>query len=499
MPIPKPAAVFDRTHEWDELARFCVDPAPGLRIGVVRGRRRHGKSFLLGHLCRAVDGVYTLALQQSRAMALDRFADSLARGLGFRVGRFTSWVEAMDTAADVLTSRRDATTPPLLVLDEFPYLVAHSPELPSVLQALYDQRGPSSGRPPLRIVLCGSAISTMSTLLAGDQALRGRAVLDMRIGPFGFRDAAEYWGVSDPDTAFLVDAVLGGAAGYRDVIGDAPESVSGERGEEGFYRWLSRSVFNPSHILFTEPEYLLAEDPRISDRATYHAIWEAVASGAATPTQIGGLVGMDARSLTYHLNIMKAAAFIRYDQDLLLQRKPVITVADPIVRFHDLIVRPNLVDFEMREGRAAWERSRETFSSKVLGPHFEDLARQWTLRYGRERGLDDIGQVGTTAIPCREHRGHEVDVVALSRTSRPRDKGARITVIGEAKATDKHGTAADVRRLEHIRELLCTQGWDAGDSVLALFTRSEPAPDLVEAERAGRVLLMALWDVYGTG
>ncbi|GGY07238.1 ATP-binding protein [Streptomyces anandii] len=497
-PAPtKPTALFDRTHEWAELARFCTEPAPGLRIGVVRGRRRHGKSFLLEHLCRTVGGVYTLALQQSRVMALDRFADSLAQGLGFRVGRFTSWVEAMDTAADLLTSRRGDGTPPLLVLDEFPYLVAHSPELPSVLQALYDQRGPSSGKPPLRIVLCGSAMSTMSTLLAGDQALRGRAVIDMRIGPFGFRDAAEYWGLADaPGTAFLVDAVLGGAPGYRDVVGDPPEPTAGE---DGFYEWLERSVFNPSHILFTEPEYLLAEDPRISDRATYHAIWEAVASGAATPTQIGGLVGMDAKSLTYHLNIMKAAAFIRYDQDLLLQRKPVITVADPIVRFHDLIVRPNLVDFEMREGRAAWERSRETFSSKVLGPHFEDLARQWTLRYGRERGLDDIGQVGTTTVPCREHRGHEVDVVALSRESRARDKPARITLLGEAKATNKSRTTADLLRLEHIRDLLCAQGWDAEGCVLALYTRSEPAPDLVAAAKEGRVLVVTMAEMYGAG
>ncbi|MBQ1092641.1 ATP-binding protein [Streptomyces sp. B93] len=426
-------------------------------------------------------------------MALDRFADELGQGLGIRVGRFTSWVEAMDVAADLLTGRRDADAPPpLLVLDEFPYLVAHSPELPSVLQALYDRRGPSSGRPPLRIILCGSAISTMSTLLAGDQALRGRAVIDMRIGPFGFRDAAEYWGVEDSGTAFLVDAVLGGAPGYRDVVGAPPEP-----GAEGFYDWLARSVFSPSHILFTEPEYLLAEDPRISDRATYHAIWEAVANGAATPTQIGGLVGMDARQLTYHLNVMKAAAFIRYEQDLLLQRKPVITVADPIVRFHDLIVRPNLVDFEMREGRAAWERSRETFSSKVLGPHFEDLARQWTLRYGRERGLDDIGHVGTTTVACREHRGHEIDVVALSRASRPRDKRARITLLGEAKATNKPRTVADLQRLVHIRDLLCAQGWDADGALLAVYVRSEPAPDLRQAAEAGRVLLVGMSDLYG--
>jgi hypothetical protein len=494
MRITKPADVFARTHEWEELTRFCIDPAPGLRIGVVRGRRRHGKSFLLEHLCRAVDGVYTLALQQSRAMALDRFADSLAQSLGFRLGRFTDWVEALDAAADLLTGRRGQDTPPLLVLDEFPYLVAHSPELPSALQALYDQRGPSSGKPPLRIVLCGSAISTMSTLLAGDQALRGRAVLDMRVGPFGFRDAGEYWGAADAETAFLVDAVLGGAPGYRDVVGAAPEP-----GAEGFYAWLERSVLNPSHILFTEPEYLLAEDPRISDRATYHAIWEAVASGAATPTQIGGLVGMDAKSLAYHLNIMKAAAFVRYDQDVLLQRKPVITVADPVVRFHDLIVRPNLVDFERREGRTAWQRSRETFSSKVLGPHFEDLARQWTLRYGEERGLDDIGQVGTTTVACREHRGHEIDVVALSRGSRARDKSARVTVLGEAKATNKSRTSADVRRLEHVRDLLSAQGWDAEGAALTVYTRSEPSPDLREAAADGRAVVVGLRELYGAG
>ena len=80
----------------------------------------------------------------------------------------------------------------------------------------------------------------MSTLLAGDQALRGRATLDLRA---------------------------------RRV-----------------FAWLEGSLLNPSHALFAEPEYLLAEDPRVGERAIYHSIWEAVSSGATTPTQIGGLV-----------------------------------------------------------------------------------------------------------------------------------------------------------------------------------------------------------------
>lgn len=484
----KPAQVFDRTYEWDDLTHFTTDPSPGLRIGVVRGRRRHGKSFLLEHLCTVVHGTYTLALRQSRKMALDRFGESLSRALGFNVGRFDDWVTALDTAVDALV-RSSPGRVPLLVIDEFPYLADQSPELPSALQALYDQRGPATGHPPFRLILCGSAISVMSTLLAGNQALRGRAVLDMRIGPFAYRDAAQYWG-TDPETALFVDAVLGGAPGYRDLIGGPPEPG-------GHYEWLAGSVLNPSHILFAEPDYLLAEDPKIGDRTIYHAIWEAVSAGAATPTQIGGLVGMDAKSLTYHLNIMRDAGFLRHEQDLLRQRKPVITVADPIVRFHNLVVRPNLLDLEMRHTREVWERAQATFASKVLGPHFEELAREWTRRHARERGLDDIGQVGTTEVACREHRGHEVDVIAIDRSSIARNRNAKITLLGEAKATDRLRTTADVQRLEHIRDLLAGLGWDVEDAQLALFSRSGFAPGLSSAP--DRLHLIDLAAMYAAG
>lgn len=462
--MEKPADIYDRVHEWRDLAGFVQEDAPGLRIAIVRGRRRHGKSFLLEHLCRTGDGIYTLALRQSRTMALARFSHSLQAAVGHGIGRFDDWVQALDTAVDILVNRPSAGVP-LLVLDEFPYLVAHSPELPSAIQALYDQRGPATRHPPFRLILCGSAISVMSTLLAGDQALRGRAMLDLRIGPFRFRDSAAYWGAQQ-HTALLIDSVLGGAPGYRDLVSLAPESK-----KDGFYLWLERTLLNPSHVLFSEPDYLLAEDPRLGDRAIYHSIWEAVARGAATPTQIGGLVGMDAKALAYHLGVMRDGGFIRYEQDLLWQRKPIITVADPIVRFHHLVVLPHLIDFEARKARPAWERSVSTFDSKILGPHFEHLAREWVTWYGQEAGLDDIGHVGQTVVPCRVHRGHEVDVITLARESLPRSRGARITLLGEAKVTTKARPTANFERLKHVRDLLAELGWDTTDTELAVFSR----------------------------
>lgn len=485
--LTKPGDVFDRKHEWADLARFATDPSPGLQIGIIRGRRRHGKSWLLEHLCAATGGMYTLAIRQSREMALGRYSEALSEWLGYSIGQFSTWVEALDATVDALLQTAKEGTVPVLALDEFPYLVAHSPELPSAIQALYDKRGPSTRHASFRLVLCGSAISVMSTLAAGDQALRGRAMLDLRIGPFRYRDSARYW-EADAEAAFLIDAVLGGAPGYRDIVRAIPTEESG-----GLLAWLEQSLLNPSHILFTEPDYLLAEDPNVGDRTIYHTIWQAVSRGASTPTKIGGLLGMDAKSLGYHLRIMRDAAFLRYDQDLLLQRRPVITVADPAVRFHNLIVAPNLAELELREAERIWARSQDTFSSKILGPHFEDLARQWTRGDAEKQGLAEVGHVGTTIVACREHRGHEVDVVALDHESIPRHKTGRITLLGEAKHTTRPRGRKDLQRILHVRDLLVADGWDAGGAALALFSRSGFTDELRDESSANQG--MALLDL----
>jgi hypothetical protein len=89
-----------------------------------------------------------------------------------------------------------------------------------------------------------------------------------------------------------------------------------------------------------------------------------------------------------------------------------------------------------------------------------------------------------------------VDVVAISRTALARAKGARITLLGEAKCTNKTRTAADLRRLEHIRDLLVASGWDAGDARFALFSRTGFAAERREAE-SDRVRLLGLETMYG--
>jgi len=142
-----------------------------------------------------------------------------------------------------------------------------SPALPSLIQRALGPRG-SAQQSRARMVLAGSAMSVMGRLLGGNAPLRGRASMEMIIRPFGYRDAARFWGISDPGLALLVHSVVGGTPAYRRefVTGDDPASLA------DFDPWVLRTVLNPQLPLFREARYLLAEEADIRDTASYHAV-----------------------------------------------------------------------------------------------------------------------------------------------------------------------------------------------------------------------------------
>ncbi len=480
--MDRPEDLFDREQAWSDLARFASDPMPGVRLGVVYGRRRQGKSFLLRRLARGVDGLYTMALEHERRPALDRFADDLASKRSMAVGtlRFDRWETALAEAV------RGGG---LVVIDELPYLLRHSPELPSILQALHDDHRTG---PPTGIILCGSAFSVMSDLLSGAKALRGRAILDLLLGPFDPRTARRYWGIEDPEVAFIAHALVGGTPGYRDLIRTTPPQRVRDVG-----RWLATSLLDPSHALFREADYLLREDPRVTDRGMYHAVLAAIAGGARTPTVLGQRIGRDARALAHPLDVLTSAGFVTADADAFSERKPSYRVVDPVLRFDEVVIRPHTADLEERNAEAVWARAAPAVASAIYGPHFEELARIWTRTTASSVLGVPIGPVAPASINDASQRTQlQVDVVALERGARAPSRSARVLLIGEAKASERARTMADVERLRRARDLLVTAGIDASRARLALFGRAGFSPDLHRTAAADGTLLVDLAMMY---
>lgn len=479
----RPSSLHDREAEWDDLSRFASPSAPGLRLGILYGRRRFGKSFLLRRLVDTTGGVYHLALREERRGALDRFANSLSVQLGWAPPQpFRDWNDAIGQAVGVLGRR--GSQPLVLAIDEYPYLSHSSPDLDSAIQTVMDEAAAGGAAEtwtaPVSLILCGSAMSVMTQILSGTSPLRGRATLDMALAPFDYRQARSYWGIDDPATALAVDTVVGGAAGYKDVTADAgvperPDDVP---------VWLAATVLNPSHVLFREDEYLLREDPRVTDEAVYYSLLGAVADGRSTPTKIAEAIGRRPSDISHHLGVMTTAGFVVRHEDLLADRRPLYRLADPIVRFHHLVNRRHRARLEDRRAREVWADAEAAYRSGIVGPHFESMCRLWTDRYASEATLG--GPAGPSASvqvnDRRARQAFEMDVVALGQG--PHAGGTKsVQLIGEAKAYQLDVDALE--RLDRLGDLLAGRSGvtQSPTAKRLLFSARGFAPGLVAASR----------------
>jgi uncharacterized protein len=484
-PTAKPERMFDRDREWAGLTRFASNPHAGAMLGVVSGRRRQGKSFLLEALTSATGGLYFPALEETEAVSLRAFGTALLRQ-GIAVSRpLQNWGEAISL---LLSAVREQ--PRVVVIDEFPFLVKASPALPSVIQRELGPGG-SGQASAARLLLCGSAMSVMGQLLSGSAPLRGRASLELVVHPFGYRDAARFWGADDPRLAVLLHSVVGGTPAYRRefVAFDAPENLG------DFDSWVQRKVLDPQSPLFREARYLLAEETEIRDPALYHSVLGAIASGSRTNGGIASFVGRKSADLTHPLAVLEDSALIAKEPDLFRRGRWTYRVTEPLVNFYEAIMRPEWSRLESGHGEAVWRDQRADFLSRVVGPHFEALCRLYARDGGAAVFGGPVGEVGSGVVkdPARKTQ-LEIDVAVLA----PPEPGQRqrLLSLGEAKWGEVM-TGRHVSRLARARELLAAS-FDTSDCVLACYSGAGFSSDLRAGIDPG-LALISLEDLYSSG
>lgn len=484
--IPKPADMFDRDREWTALTNFVTSGQPHATLGVVSGRRRQGKTFLLEALCEAAGGLYFAADEATEAESL-RFlaaetADFLASSLPIT---FDDWRQAVDTLLAITVDREIP-----VVIDEFPYLVKASPSLPSIIQAALAPRRAQRRASCARMLLCGSAMSFMGSLLGGGAPLRGRAGLELVVPTLDYRLAADFWEIGHPRLAFQVHAVVGGTPAYRRefVADDTPANLG------DFDAWMLRTVLNPSCPLFREARYLLSEEPGLRDAGPYHAVLAAVAHGNATSGGIASYVGRKASDITHHLSVLEDSGLLRREHDVFRSNRMIYRVCEPLVTFYQAILRPDWSEWERaRQSRRLWERRRHHFASTVLGPHFEEICRNWAREYAAPDFFGGyVTRVGSgTVNDPAQKTNHEVDIVVFGEGPDGRET---LLSLGEAKWNDTM-SMGHLDRLRHIRDLLAAK-FDTSRTTLACYSGVGFMPALTEAADRNEVLLVDLDALY---
>ncbi|GAB4000950.1 ATP-binding protein [Glycomyces albus] len=485
--MDKPPTIFDRDREWRALERFVNSPAPEPTLGIVSGRRRQGKTFLLQALTRATGGFYFAAEEATETESLAQLGRALADYLETPgTFDFGSWDEALDQILRHCAGRT-------VVIDEFPYLISASPALPSAIQHQIDSRERAWGDSgPTRLILCGSAMATMGGLLSGNAPLRGRASMELVVKPFDYRAAADFWQAEDPRLAVLLHSITGGTPAYRTRYVDhrAPRSLA------EFDDWVVAHVLDNQSALYREARYLITTEGRIRDTSLYHSVLGAIASGRHTRGGIAEYCGRQASDLTHALSVLEDCDLIRVEPDAFRSNRHLFRVNEPLIKFYEAIMRGSWSRLELGQAASVWEESRTRFTNQILGPHFEQLCRSYTAISDRFGAFPSTVASGTINDQAKRAK-IEVDVVATAAAEPGRPK--RVLCIGEAK----WGTRMDLHhlaRLARVRDLMERKHYDVADTALACFSAKGFSEELAAAAAEdSRVHLIGVDELYDRG
>ena len=350
----------------------------------IYGRRRVGKTELILRFLRDRHGVYHVGKQTQGPLQLREFLDEAGVALGeplLASASFDGWRPALAAVVDRWKGRGKL----ILAFDEFQWTAAASPELPSVLQELWDRGWKQSGR--VFLILCGSYVGFMEREVLGRKSpLFGRRTQQILLRPFGYREAALFH-----PTYSLVDQartyfVCGGVPWYLDCF-DSSRSVETN---------VARLLLEEHGPLRREPEFLLREELR--DVASYYAVLLAVAQGHVTARDISRTTGIGNRGLHYYVQQLVELGYLRRRYPLSERRAAArhvrFAIEDPLLRFWFRFVFPNTSFIvQMGSARAMSDRVRPALDA-YWGGCFEAVCREALPRLYEREGVDASFDVG---------------------------------------------------------------------------------------------------------
>jgi hypothetical protein len=468
----RPASLIDRQDEWKELATLWDSPRPELVF--MLGRRRVGKSFLLGPFAERVGGLYYQAskrteneqlLNLSQAIGVAFKDASLQRGVAF-----PSWEALLDDLTE-----RARRRPLLVVLDEFPYLAAAAPGLTSLIQRYWDHQWT---KVPIKLILSGSHITAMQQLEEGDQPLYGRRTARISLQPFSYRDLRGFAPRYDAEDLLRAYGIFGGLPGHLALLDPEKDLATN----------VARTVLNPNGRLFDDAQHML--DAFLADAVVHYSIVEAIARGERTWSRITSRVGRDGGSLLRPTQWLQEMGIVRrvtpITETARVSKRALYEIADPYIIFWHRFVASLISSgsAETTDGALLWRKVIAPRFDDYMGEVFESVCREFVYRGGK----------GLRFKPVRTGRWwdgpseNEIDIVATD--------GATRVLVGECKwgQVDSH----DLRTLRERTQLMLKEMGEVTSVKYVLFSRRPPKdPALIEQIKNGGVLWFGVDHLMG--
>lgn len=201
-----------RTRQLKQLERE-ID-TDRMSFALIYGRRRIGKSELIKQALKDSQkkSLYYECKQVSEKSNVDAICDLLSEQFNLPKLGLDSIEEVLDY---LFKAAKDEKL--VLVLDEYPYLREGIKGMDSILQAKIDQYRENS---KLTIVILGSYVEIMKSLLEHSNPLFGRVDLVINLQQMDFYDSALFYPNYSAEDKIRIYSVFGGIPYYNRLIDD---------------------------------------------------------------------------------------------------------------------------------------------------------------------------------------------------------------------------------------------------------------------------------------
>lgn len=358
-----------RTKEQEKLLAQLSSPIQNAAL--LYGRRRVGKSELILHTMRQASDARTIyyeCRQTTTENNTKNLSEVIAEAFDMPPLAFSDIEAALRFVFDRATGEKI-----VLAIDEYPYLRDVVKGMDSILQVLLDEY---RDRSHLSLILCGSYVEVMKSLLERDNPLYGRIDLKINLQPMDYYESAQFYPERSCEDKVRLFSVFGGIPYYNRLI-DKNASVREN---------LIHLILEPDARLEDEvPSYLLSEISKIGNA---HEIFSALADGHARYRDI--LSQSHVSSGATLVNVLNRLIGMQ----LVQRRSPIndpnnkkrtsYVICDGLSKFYYRYVFRYLSQRSVLDPEVYYDRYvNDDFETQFVPRAFEEVCRQYLVRQNR--------------------------------------------------------------------------------------------------------------------
>lgn len=382
---------------------------------VLYGRRRVGKTELLHAFCADKPHIFFIATLSSDSEQLATFSQQV---YGFTHAEtpsgftFPSWEAAFQALVDLPMQPK-----PIVILDEFTYLISGNKAIPSIMQKVWDEKLKNT---QIMLVLCGSYIGMMEAEVLSYQApLYGRRTASTLLQPMDLASSALFFPSYTTDEKFIAWAIIGGMPYYLRTFQDNQDVFANIR----------QHILDAQRgTLFNEPRFLLMEELR--EPRNYFSILRSIAQGRTRLSEITQGAGIgNVTTVARYLDILQQLRLITRrvpatETQPEKSKKGIYQIDDHFLRFWFRYVHPNQSSLDLGLVDAILQQRIKPDLDHFIAAAFEEAAITFTSRLAQAGELNFFPE----RIGGWWDRDAEIDVLAINLSE-------KLALVGECKWT----------------------------------------------------------------